>query len=429
MKGVRPVLWIDATAGASGDMLLGALVDLGVPLAAIRRDLARLPLDGWSIRSRRVVRGALTAVKVDVVLKGGSDDLRHVADRPGPFHTHSHDRTRSFRKIRGILAKGGLTSAVRDRALAVFTRLFEAEARAHGLAVEEVHLHEAGADDAIVDIVGVCAGLERLRAGRIVVSPVTTGRGVVACAHGLYPVPGPATAWLLRGVPLSGSDAEGERLTPTGAALLTTIADDWGGLPAMRPEAVGHGAGSHEFPERPNVVRMILGTAEAGATAGPLPAGEEILAIECTLDDATPQHVAFAAERLFAAGAVEVFTSAVSMKKGRLGHLLTALARPESFDAVASALLRETTTLGLRFRRERRIELERKHESVKTPFGRVRVKVAFHEGREIHAWPEYEDCASLARKHAVGLLEIQQAALGAHRGPALRKPPARKRAR
>lgn len=411
MSAASRVLWIDAVAGASGDMLLGALVDLGVAPAALRRDVESLPLEGWSMRARRVERGKVAATKVDVLVRGRDADADHDARGHG----------RSLRAVRRIVAGGRLAPAVRDRALAVFARLFEAEGRAHGIPAGEVHLHEAGATDAIVDIVGVCAGLHRLAPERVVVSPVTTGRGVVACAHGLYPVPGPATAWLLRGVPLSGVDAEGERLTPTGAALLTTIADAWGGLPAMRPAAIGYGAGAREFPERPNVVRMILGEADRASEPAALPEAGEVVAIECTLDDATPQHVAYAAQRLFAAGAIEVFTTAVLMKKGRSGHLLTALARPESFEAVASAVLRGTTTLGLRFRREGRIELDRRVSAVATPFGRVRMKSALHEGREMRAMPEYDDCAALARKHGVSLLDVQRAALAAHGEPVRRR--------
>lgn len=395
------ILWIDASAGASGDMLLGALVDLGVPLGVLRKTLSGLPIDGWSVTRRKAVRAGLAATRVVVRVPGD-------ADVPGPFHETRRGHGRTWRTIRRIVSKGGLPPAVRDRALAVFERLFEAEARAHGLPVDTIHLHEAGALDAIVDVVGVCAGIERLGARRIVVSPLTTGRGTVACSHGIYPVPGPATTHLLAGVPLSGIEAEGERLTPTGAALLTTLADAWGGIPAMVPERTGCGAGTRDFPERPNCVRLVLGT-ESGAPA------PETLVVECTIDDGTPQAIAFAVERLFEAGALEVFQIPVAMKKGRLGHLITAIARPEAFDAVTDCLLRETTTIGLRFRREGRIELDRRIVAVATRFGRIRVKEASRGEVGYHAWPEFDDCAAAARRAEVPLLEVQRAALEAHR--------------
>ena len=327
--------------------------------------------------------------------------------------------------IRKIVAKAPLAPAIRDRALVVFRRLVEAEAAAHGLAPHRVHLHEAGAFDAIADVVGVCAALHALGPDRIVVSPVTSGSGTVRCAHGLYPVPGPATSLLLRGVPITGSPAEGERLTPTGAALLTSVASAYGGPPAMTLTAVGNGAGSRDYPERPNVVRAVLGRAE-GAGGTPESQPSSVIVIEFTVDDATPQHVAYAVERLFAAGALDVFTTPVHMKKGRAGHHVTALVRGSAFDAIARIVLTETTTLGLRFRREGRVELARAVTTVTTRYGRIRVKAGLLDGDEVHAAPEFDDCAAAARKHGVSLPTVQRAALAAHRAPrraaARRKP-------
>ncbi|HEX6853351.1 MAG TPA: nickel pincer cofactor biosynthesis protein LarC [Candidatus Polarisedimenticolaceae bacterium] len=408
------VVWIDAVAGASGDMLLGALVHAGVPVEVLRGAVAALPLSGWTLEARRVIRGGVAATKVDVSVSGGPPDAHVVrpADGPGPFHDEHHGRSR--REILEILDGGSLAAPVRDRATKVFDRLFEAEARAHGLDVDAVHLHEAGATDAVVDIVGTCAGIVHLAPDRVIVSPVTTGWGTVECAHGTYPVPGPATAYLLRGVPLSGVDAKGERLTPTGAALLTTLATGWGALPAMVPTAVGYGAGTRDFPERPNCVRLIVGEAEAGSRS--LPGEGDVLVVECTIDDATPQALAYALERALAAGALEAFTTPVVMKKGRAGHLLTLLARPERFEAVTESVLRETTTIGVRFRREGRVELERSVTAVQTAYGPIRVKAAGRDGVAWHAWPEYEDCAEAARRSGASLLDVQQAALAAFRG-------------
>ena len=399
------VLWFDATAGASGDMLLGSLVDLGVPFAAVKRAVAALGLPGVRLTRARVLRAAVSATKIDVVLAGTSRDEHHVRTRRGE---RGHGGT--LREIRSVVARAALPSAVRDRALVVFRRLVEAEAEAHGLTARTVHLHEAGAADAIADVVGVCAALHALGPDRIVVSPLTTGSGTVRCAHGLYPVPGPATSLLLRGAPLSGIEASGERLTPTGAAILTSIASAYGGPPEMTVERVGVGAGSRDDPDRPNVVRALWGVRAGVPDAAEAP---QVLVVEFTVDDATPQVLAYAAERLFAAGALDVYTTPVLMKKGRSGHKLTVLARPDDNDAVTRTALTETTTLGLRIRRERRIELDRAQETVTTPFGVVRVKAGRLNGGEVHAAPEYDDCAAAARKHGVPLPSVQNAALSA----------------
>lgn len=397
----RKVLFVDGVNGASGDMILGALVDLGVPLAAVRRAVETLGLEGWTLRSTRKTVLGLSARRVHVRLRGAAED--------------EHGRTWSA--VRRILRSGRLDPAVRDRAEAIFRRLFEAEAAVHGHPFERVHLHEAGAVDAIVDIVGAAVGLAHLAPDRIVVSPLTTGHGTVRCAHGLYPVPGPATLRLLDGVPLSGENAPGERLTPTGAAILTTVADAYGPMPAMRPERVGYGAGDHDFEDRPNALRIVLGhETTIGTGAGPAPAdGTEIVVLECTVDDATPQVVAYALERLLDEGALDAFATPVVMKKGRPGHGITVLARPEDATRAEWVLLRETPTLGVRRRTETRTELEREVVEVATAFGTLRVKVGrLPDGTE-KAWPEHEDCAAAARTHDVPLRTVEHAALEAAR--------------
>ncbi len=402
------LLWVDGTAGASGDMILGALLDVGVPAARIREALRGLPLPGWTLRSRRIERAGLRGRKVDV--RVGRDDP-----------------ARDWRAVRRIVSGGGLAPAVRDRALAIFRRLFEAEAEVHGSTADRVHLHEAGATDAIVDIVGAAVGLAHLAPWKIVVSPLTTGFGTVRCAHGRYPVPAPATTVLLRGVPARGGEVEAERLTPTGAAILTTIADAWGPLPAMRPRAIGYGAGTLDPGSDPNMLRMILGDADP-ALEGASGAAPEVAVIECTLDDANPQDLGFAVERLHESGALDVWTAPVAMKKGRPGVLLTALCRRDRLAALAEAILSETSTLGLRWRLEQRIELPRETTTVPTSFGPVRVKVAELPGGGRKAWPEHEDCARLARRHGVPLREVRQAALGSFgRRARPRKPGARKK--
>lgn len=385
------VLFVDASAGASGDMFLGGLVDLGVPLAHIRRGLEGLSLEGWTLRSRRIVRCGLAARKVDVRVR----NARHEA--------------RGWKAIQRILRRAKLDPAVRARSLAIFRRLIEAEAEAHGEAADEVHLHEAGGIDAIVDVVGACIGLQRLDPERIVVSPATTGFGTVRCAHGVYPVPGPATLLLLRGVPVQAGTVEAERLTPTGAAILTAVADDWGPMPPMRPKTVGYGAGERDLGDTPNMLRMVLGDSPAPHGGS----GPDVVVVECDVDDMTPQALAFAAEELLRAGALDVSTVPLIMKKGRSGHRLTVLARPADAGTLSRRVLTETSTLGLRFRSENRIELEREIRSVKTVYGAVRVKLGYLDGKLVQSWPEYEDCATLARRRGVPLRLVQRAALNA----------------
>jgi uncharacterized protein (TIGR00299 family) protein len=393
MARVSRLLFVDGSAGASGDMLLGALVDLGLPFARLRRGLAGLALDGWTIRSRRVERCGLSARKIDVRVR-----------REQP--------KRDWKAIRRVLTRADLKPRVRRRSLAIFRRLIEAEAAAHGRSPERIHLHEAGAVDAIVDVVGTCIGLEELAVEQIVVSPLTTGFGRVSCAHGDYPVPAPATLGLLHGVPARAGEIEAERLTPTGAAVLTTLADHWSELPPMRPLALGYGAGDLELERTPNLLRMVLGEATTDVTQ---PAHLPVCVLECTLDDSTPQALAHAAETLLELGALEVFTAPVTMKKGRPGHQLTVLSRPERRAELTRVILEETSTLGLRWRLEERLELERSFVRVRTRYGTVAVKVGRLDGRVLQVWPEYAGCAELARGRGVPLVEVQQAALAAFR--------------
>jgi uncharacterized protein (TIGR00299 family) protein len=390
MPRTNRILFIDASYGASGDMLLGALVDLGVPLTRIRAAVRSLPISGWTLRSRKTSRCRIAGRKIDVRVTGAQPH-------------------RGWAALKKIVAGGELEPAVRRRALSIFRRLIEAEAEAHGTTPEKVHLHEAGGTDAIIDVVGACVGLHHLGPDRIVVSPMTTGFGTVRCAHGVYPVPGPATLALVRGCPVRSGDVEVERLTPTGAAILTEVAEAWGRMPAMRPVSAGYGAGEREIEEQPNLLRMVLGEADDPLARAPA----EVVVIECTIDDSTPQSLAYATERIFEAGALDAFTGAVTMKKGRTGHRLTVLARPDDWEELARAILEETSTIGLRVRTEARIELERTVRKVRTRYGTLRVKLASQGDRLLQAWPEYEDCAALARRHGVPLTRVQQAALRA----------------
>jgi len=393
---VRRLLFVDGSAGAAGDMILAALLELGVSSTAVRRALKTLPIEGWTLRTTKVTRAGLSARKVHVGVRSPQPARRGAA-------------------IAKIVRAGKLEPRVRRRALAIFGRLIEAEAEAHGVPENRVHLHEAGAVDAIVDVVGACVALELLDVDRIVASPLTTGFGSVQCAHGTYPVPAPATLLLSRGIPVQAGLLEGERLTPTGAAILATIVDEWTALPPMLPKKIGLGAGDRDLGSTPNILRMVLGEAVAISESGSGGEPGEVVVLECTLDDATPQSLGYAADRLLEAGALDVFTAPVTMKKSRPGHHLTCLAAPERMQVLTRILFEETSTLGLRHRRERRIELVREWKRVSTPYGRVRVKIARLDGRELQVWPEYDDCAALARRHSVPFQTIQQAALFAYR--------------
>jgi uncharacterized protein (TIGR00299 family) protein len=394
------LLFIDASAGASGDMILGALVDLGVPLARIRRAIEGLEIDGWSLRSRKIDRCGIAGRKVDVRIRG---------KEPG----------RGWRDLKRIVDGADLDRPVKRNALAIFRRLIEAEAEAHGRPLLKVHLHEAGSADAIIDVVGACVGIAHLAPKRIVVSRMTTGYGSVTCDHGEYPVPGPATLLLTRGAPVRGGEIEVERLTPTGAAILTYLADEWSDLPAMKPLAVGYGAGDRDLGRTPNMLRMVLGDAADPLSEG----GGEVVVIECAVDDSTPQELAYASDMLLRGGALDVHTAAVIMKKGRCGHLLTVLARPGQHEKLARMIFEQTSTIGLRYRRDRRIELERASHRVKTEYGEVAVKISSLDGEVMQCWPEYDDCARLARRNEVPLRRVQQAALSAagKKGRAKRK--------
>ncbi len=390
---MKRTLFVDAGQGAAGDMILGGLLDLGVPESVVRQALQSLPLTGWELSVRKIERCALMATRVDVALRG--------PEQPD----------RNWNALESILARGSLAPAVGENCRRIFRRLIEAEAEVHGRSPEEVHLHEAGGTDAIVDVVGACVAIDHLDVDEIVVSELTTGFGEVTCAHGVYPVPAPATTLLIRGVPVRGGALEFERLTPTGAAILTTLATRYGSLPAFRPGAVGYGAGSKKLETTPNVLRMIVG--EGGGGDATFDRSSEISVIECTVDDTTPQAVAYTMGLLLEAGALDAFTSPVLMKKGRQGHRLTALCRPERLDDLARLMLKETSSLGVRFRRENRIELDREMMMVETAFGPVHVKTGRLDGQVVHAWPEYDDCAKLARQCEVPLRRVQQAALDA----------------
>lgn len=389
--------YLDCASGASGDMLLGALVDLGLPLDALREGLARLPLGGYRLEARKVTRSGLVATKVDVVVEAQG---------------HGHAHSRGLREIRDLLARSALEPAIRDRCAALFVRLAEAEAAVHGTSPEDVHFHEVGAVDSIVDVVGATLGLAWLRADRVVSSPLNVGTGTVTMAHGTFPVPPPATTRLVTGVPVYG-EGEGELLTPTGALLVTGHASAYGPLPALRVSACGYGAGSRETRGRPNVLRILVG--EEAAAAGTGGEGERVLVLEAEVDDTPGQLLAAAMDALFAAGALDVFLTPVQMKKNRPGVLVTVLAAGERREAVEEALFTTTTTLGVRWQEWRRTVLARESVRVATAYGEIAVKVGRREGRVVNAQPEFDDCQAAALRAGVTVKEAWAAALAAFR--------------
>jgi hypothetical protein len=387
---VSRIVYFDCASGAAGDMLLGAAVDLGLPIERLRDELARLPLTGYRLDAERVSRSGLAATQVHVV-----------TDAPDATHRH-------LRHVVEILDRSTLEGAVKEKAAALFQRLAEAEAAVHGTTPERVHFHEVGAIDSIVDIVGGVLALRWLGAARFVSSPLNVGTGTVTMSHGTFAVPPPATARLVAGVPVYGA-GEGELLTPTGALLVTGHATEYGPLPPLRIEKTGHGAGSRDTKGRPNVLRLIVGE-EAGAGSD-----GRILVLETELDDASPQLLGPLIERLLGAGAVDAFFTPVQMKKGRPGVLVTVLAPPERREAIEELLFRETTTLGVRRQEWQRTELERETATVATPYGAVRVKIGRRGTVVYNAWPEFEDCQRLAAEAGVAVKEVLAAALAAWR--------------
>jgi uncharacterized protein (TIGR00299 family) protein len=364
--------YLDCVGGLAGDMLLAALLDAGADVERLRGVPAALGLDGVGISVERVERQGIGALHLDVE---APDDARH----------------RDYREIRRLVEEADLPDGVRTASLATFGRLAEVEGAIHGVPPDNVHFHELGSLDTLVDVCGAHLLLADLRVTRVACSPLPFARGLTRAAHGVLPLPAPATLALLEGAPLVGVETDAELVTPTGAALAATLVDEWGPLPPLTLDRVGYGAGSRDFADRPNVVRVVLG-AEAER-----PAGRAVL-LETNLDDMPPELVPDAVERCFAAGALDVWTTSAQMKKGRPGFVLSALARPGAEVAVARALLEETTALGVRTTRLDRWELEREERTVHVTARVVRVKLGLHDGDLVYHAPEHDDCAAVARE-------------------------------
>lgn len=382
--------YLDCFSGVSGDMLLGALLDAGLPEADLREVLAALPVPGLSLHIERKTVQGFAATQVTV-------RCDH------PHHAHHHHPHRHLTEIATLLAQAALPPRVRDTALAVFTRLAEAEAAVHGTTVDAIHFHEVGAVDALADIVGTVAGFALLAIDRIACSPLPLTRGWVTCAHGEIPLPGPAVSRLLEGVPVYGVDLDQELITPTGAALVRELADGFGPMPPMLLAQTGYGAGSMTRRDgRPNLLRLMIGESTEAAEA------QEVEVIETHLDDWNPEFWPHLSERLMAAGALDVCLIPIQMKKGRPGFLLRVLVEPATRHAATTVLFSETTTIGLRLRREQRITLPREIVTVPTPWGELPAKkIATPTGTVIA--PEYEICRQVSVTHGIPLQTVYAA--------------------
>jgi hypothetical protein len=388
------IAYFDCFAGISGDMTLGALIGAGVDPVRLRDGLAGLGVGGYRIEVGQRIKGPIEATDVRVVL-----------DEPRlPHH-------RRLKDILETIRSADLSDRVKQTAGRIFNRLAEAEGRVHGRSPEEVHFHEVGAVDAIVDIVGAAICLELIGWPKVVSAPMPTFHGYTTGAHGTFPLPAPATAEILRGVPWRKLDIEGELVTPTGAAIIAEIASGFGEMPAMTVERIGYGAGKCDF-DIPNVLRVMVGEESvtcAGRRFGSSPQG--VAVIETNIDDLNPQFYETAMERLFAAGALDVFLAPIQMKKNRPGTLLSVICDPDRAEALVSIILAETSTLGVRMSRWERVCLDRRWEEVVTPFGTIRIKIGERNGKTITASPEYEECKQAAAKHDVAIRQVYENAI------------------
>jgi uncharacterized protein (TIGR00299 family) protein len=421
------ILYLDPFSGIAGDMLIGALVDLGLDLAKLHHELAKLKLTGYHLTSKKVMRGVMAATKFDVEIDGVLQKNFDAAPPPdshdhghshgdhghshagGEAHSHTHAQQRSFGEIKTLISGSDLSARVKEQSIAVFTKLAEAEGRIHNYPIDKVHFHEVGAIDSIVDVIGACVGLEALGIDEVWCAPVALGSGgYVKCDHGLLPAPAPATVEIMKGIPVRPSPVAKELTTPTGAALVAGLAKHFGGMPAMRIEKVGYGAGSREQQEIPNILRVVVGTAEAASASGAT--ADTVLEIQANIDDSTPEVLGYVAEKILAAGALDVFFTSIQMKKSRPGVLLTVIADVYLKDTIAALLLTETSSFGLRFVEKSRLKLSRRIESVQTPFGPIHVKLGSWQGRIVSRHPEFDDCRKAAETKAVPLQTVIEAA-------------------
>lgn len=438
------IAYLECFSGVSGDMFLGALIDAGVPPRLLEETVAALGV-GARLGISRVNRSGISATKVDVWVDGEKDLPRerywakqdverasspakskheyghhrehehaHGHSPSGSPRLHAHEHSRGLSEIREIIDKTAISNTSKRTAIAIFEALGTAEAKIHNTSIEKVHFHEVGAVDAMVDIVGAAVGAEALGVDEIVCSPLNVGGGTVQCAHGTFPVPAPATVELLKDAPVYSTGVQAELVTPTGAAIVRTLASRFAAFPAMKIEKSGYGAGSREFPGHPNVVRLTLGEAPSALAAKT--ASEIVSVLEANLDDLNPQVFGYVMDRLLEEGALDAFGMPVQMKKNRPGTLLAVLCKPDDASKLTQLIFTETTTLGVRRRDEVRQTLARRWENVRTQWGEVRIKIASMNGTVTNYAPEYEDCRRIAAEHHVPLKTVIQEATRAYTG-------------
>ncbi|HEV8542366.1 MAG TPA: nickel pincer cofactor biosynthesis protein LarC [Verrucomicrobiae bacterium] len=454
-------LYLDIFSGISGDMFLGAVLDLGLPFDALEREISKLDLGDFHIHSRRAHKSSIEGVKFDVHAHARGHEHHHHArgddthdrdhdrhhhddddhdeehhdhihahhhehghehhgeEQREEAHEHEHKHGRTFAEIRKLIQQSPLSPWVKEKAIAVFTRIARAEGKIHGQPADSVHFHEVGAVDSIVDIVGACVGLEILGKPRVLSAPVVEGHGWIQCAHGRFPIPAPATIAILaeRKVPISQCDEPHELVTPTGAAILAEFVEEFRPMHDLVPEKIGYGLGERNNKTRPNVLRAILGRDAPGPTAQAASTHDwqtdTIAILETNLDDINSEILGYVVEQALAQGALDVFHTPIQMKKNRPGVLLTILSEPAAQDRFTELLLRETTALGIRRSTAERRKLKREIREVQTPFGPVEVKFGQLDGKTIQASPEFESCQRLAKEKQVPLKEIYAAALNA----------------
>jgi uncharacterized protein (TIGR00299 family) protein len=464
------IAYLDCFSGISGDMFLGALVDAGVPVALLEQTVRALRIDA-RLEISRVTRAGISATKVDVIVRGekdtpretwqarrleeefahqhghshalhgnrdhGGEDAADTAAEDGSAttadvdshqshahehhahehahadeqHSQSHAHGRSLTGIRELIRRTAISETAKRTAIRVFENLGAAEAKIHNCAVEEVHFHEVGAEDAIVDIIGAAVGSEALAVDEWICSPLNVGGGTVKCAHGVLPIPAPATLELLTGAPIYSSRIQKELVTPTGAAIVKTLVSRFAEFPRLSAEKIGYGAGFRDFHDQPNVLRMTVGTDERMSAGKKCFEADTVTVLEANLDDMNPQIVAHVFDRLFEAGALDAFCTPVQMKKGRPGLVLTVLSHREAVEKLARIIFAETTTIGLRTYETSRLVLPRRQVDVETPWGVVRMKVANLNGTVANYAPEYEDCRRLAAANHVPLKAVMQEAI------------------
>jgi uncharacterized protein (TIGR00299 family) protein len=381
------IAYFDCSAGVSGDMCLGALVDAGVPLKELERGLRALHVGGYTLQARKVKRSSIAATRVDVVLASRAQ------------------QTRRWKEIKGLIDESSLHRHIQQQGLRIFKRLFEAEGKAHGKAFSRTHLHELGAVDCMVDVFGTLIGLDLLGVDKVYSSALNLGSGIVMTEHGGLPVPAPATAELLKGIPVHASGISLELATPTGAAIVREVADCCLNMPLMITERIGYGAGQRDIEGFPNVLRIFFGEEIFRQKSAHLP---KVTVIETNIDDMNPQLYEYVMERLFDSGALDVSLTQVIMKKGRPGILLTVLCHEEKRADIMDIVLGETTTIGLRFYEASRVVLHREEKTRKTEFGKVRVKMSRMRDGTVKVSPEYADCKRIAQKYKIPLMEVMR---------------------